>query len=61
MLALLFPYSTVLILSTEAPARTGARYLMRAGDVVFGNDLFKSRSILTLFHQQALDTSDVEH
>ncbi|AFD00931.1 hypothetical protein Mtc_2196 [Methanocella conradii HZ254] len=60
-LALLIPIAALAILSTEAFARTEARYLMRVGDdAIFGNDLYNSRSIQTLFHQQTLDTSDVE-
>jgi hypothetical protein len=61
ILALLLLVAVVGITSTEAFARTEARYLMRAGDVVFGNDLYNSRSIQTLFHQQNLNVSDIEH
>jgi hypothetical protein len=61
ILALLLLVAAVCIMSTEAFARIEARYLMRAGDVVFGNDLYNSRSIQTLFHQQSLNVSDIEH
>lgn len=49
------------LISSDALARTEARYLMRAGDAYFGNDLYNSRSIQTLFHQQTLRTTDIEH
>jgi hypothetical protein len=60
-LALIFLLAAICISSTEALARTEARYMMRAGDTVFGNDLFVSRSIQNLFHEQTLNVSDIEH
>ncbi len=35
--------------------------MLRADGVVAGNDLYSSLSVQALFHQQALDASDVEH
>lgn len=59
-LALLIPIAALAVLSTEAFAKTEARYLMRVGDdAIFGNDLSHSRSIQALFHQQAFNASDV--
>lgn len=42
-------------------ARTEARYELRSDGVVFGNDLYSSSNIQTLFHQQSQDTSDAEN
>ncbi len=57
----LFILMTSIILSADAFARTEARYLMRVGDdAVFGNDLYSSTSIQSLFHQQAISASDLE-
>lgn len=54
-----------LLMGTVVPAaslaRTEARYEGRTPDAVFGNDIYASRSIQNLFHQQTLNTSDVEH
>lgn len=51
----------LMVVPQEALSRTEARYELRAGDAVVGMDLYNSRSIQTLFHQQSLDVSDVEH
>lgn len=61
VLTLLFLSAILCAFFGGAFARTEARYLMRAGDAYFGNDLYNSRSIQTLFHQQGLNVSDKEN
>lgn len=41
-------------------ARTEARYELRTGDAIFGNDLGSVNSRQTLFHQQTLNSLDQE-
>lgn len=49
------------LLPGKADARTEARFEGRVGNTVFGNDIYSSKNIQTLFHQQTLDTSDSGH
>lgn len=53
--------SALSLASSDAFARTEARYLLRTDGAYFGNDIFSSTSIQNLFHQQTLQASDVEH
>jgi hypothetical protein len=57
----LFILAASILFSADAFATTEARYLMRVGDdAVFGNDLYSSTNIQALFHQQAVNASDLE-
>lgn len=49
-----------LVVPGSSLSRTEARYELRSGDVIFGNDLGNVNSRQTLFHQQTLDNTDVE-
>lgn len=49
-----------LVVPGTSLSRTEARYELKSGDLIFGNDLGVASSTQTLFHQQALDTADVE-
>ncbi len=56
--------SILVVLSTTPTvswARTEARYELIAGDVFFGNDLGQFRTTQSLFHQNTLQTEDLEH
>jgi len=46
---------------TVSWARTEARYELIAGDVFFGNDLGQFNTKMNLFHQNTLQTEDLEH
>lgn len=48
-------------LATLCHARTEARFELRTDGIVAGNDLYASTSRQTLFHQQSLDTTDLEN
>jgi hypothetical protein len=49
-----------LVLPGLSMARTEARYELRTGGVVFGNDLYSSNSMQCIFHQQTLNCTDIE-
>ncbi len=61
IITLVFLLALALFVPSNSFARTEARYEIRTPDVVVGNDIYASRSIQTLFHQQELNTSDLEH
>ncbi len=61
ILTMMFLLALALFVPLSSFARTEARYEGIVGDTVFGNDIYASRSIQTLFHQQELNTTDAEH
>jgi hypothetical protein len=52
--------TTVTIAPAVTWARVEARYELISGDAIFGNDLFRQSNEQTLFHQQTLNTADME-
>jgi|GEM_PF-2782614 len=61
MLSILLLLVIAIVTPQDAFARTEARYEGRIGDTVFGNDIYSSTNKQTLFHQQTLNNTDLEH